>query len=164
MGVKDRGTGARYTPPMRRAGAVLLVVTISGCASGPGRLTESPVPPDFALEVRDYTPGAGALYIVEPDRWFRAAAGAEPSVQVYPRATRRLTTTQMEAVWNAFASLSVGEGEEQASLIIASTAEGASGRLLLNPANDPQAAELLAQLERLAWLRPAGEESENPRP
>lgn len=128
---------------------------LCGCAATPVRLTASPVPPDFSIEVRDYEPDAGALYIVEPDRWFRAATGAEPVTQTYPAATRLLSAEQMAALWEAIEATGEDLGDDAGAwLVVDTTANGRRTRARLNPATDENAGRLIAELRRLAWVRP----------
>lgn len=156
MGSKDRGLATRYTPAMRTALAILVSGFLCGCAAGPARLSQSPVPVDFSLEVRDYSPDAGALYIVEPDRWFRAATGADPVVQIYPPATRQLTPEQMASLWRLAEGMASSDADDAGSawLSVHLTANGERATARLDPAADAEAAGLISELRRLAWVRP----------
>jgi len=156
MGSKDSGAGPGYTPPMRTAIAIVISGMLGACAAVPVRVTDNPVPPDFSLEVKDYSPDGGALFIVEPDRWFRAAAGAEPIEQVYPPATRLLTPDEMTLLWELVRAAETDPPESPASawLAVETNADGKRRRATLSPDADPDARQLIAELRRLAWIRP----------
>jgi hypothetical protein len=130
----------------------MLALLIPGCAGAPGRLTDSPVPPDFALVVLDWTHGSGALFIVEPDGVFRAATGAEPGVQRYPPATRRLSAGQMASVWEAASAVRDRAGTAGGPVAVELTAGGSRRSVRLDPAADAEAGALVGALRRLAWL------------
>lgn len=146
---------------MRLLGTILLVTALGGCSVGSARLTTTSVPPDFTLEVRDAT-GEGALFIVEPDRWFRAATGAIPDGYFYPPATRLLTPEQMESLWRAVEASGVLDAKpgiedvETAGSPVRVYVQVNHQRTVAAPdlTTDAGAAMLLEELRELAWIRP----------
>jgi len=143
---------------MRLLAMILLTGSLLGCSASPARLTDSTVPTDFTLEVRDAT-GDGALFIVEPDRWFRAATGAIPDGHFYPPATRLLTPEQMEAIWAAVEVSGVLD-ERSRNL---STAPGhlwvqvqANHERITSQleVDSVDSRALLAELQALGWIKP----------
>jgi hypothetical protein len=151
---------------MRLLGMFLLAAALLGCSSSPARLSDSAVPADFTLEVRDST-GDGELFIIEPDRWFRAATGARPDGYFYPPATRLLTPEQMAAVWAAVQASGVLENRgrltepTQMDQVVSISpvridVQVNHKRTILgvDPAADSRAAALLDELRQLAWITP----------
>jgi hypothetical protein len=151
---------------MRLLAMILLTGLLIGCSASPARLSDSTVPADFTLEVRDST-GDGELFIIEPDRWFRAATGATPDGYFYPPATRLLTPKQMEAVWAAVQASGVIENRGRSTEPTQVDQEVSQSPVRIDvqvnhkrtivgvdPAADSRAAALLDELRQLAWITP----------
>lgn len=139
-------------------GSLLLGLGLGGCASSQGTITTNPVPRDFTLEVRDTSRGTdkAALFIVEPDRWFRAAIGTMPESNWYPPATRQLTPDQMASVWGAFEPITNLEPDRAddrvPTIVVDAMVQNTRFQSAFDPEVDQSGKELLALLRRLAWL------------
>ncbi len=151
-----------YTLAMHRMVLASVICTLGGCATNSARVTDNPVPSDFSLEVREPAgpDRSGALFIVEPDRVFRAATGPTPDGNWYPPATRRLTPDQVSAVWLAIEALAgVETGSNEAAgvpmpplVFVSSWYDGGRWMWAADPASNSQLDTLLKTLRRYAWI------------
>lgn len=147
---------------------MLLSILVSGllaggCSSPRPALSVGQVPEDFALELRLHPTEQheGAVYIVEPNRTLRAAAGGNLSGPYYPPQTRTLTSTQMLRVYNLLAESGVLESEAQAEesaapLDLYVSAGGRRRGVPVGPDERADLEPLVSELDRLAWVRPRG--------